>query len=512
VDEGEHQPTGVERLLESGLDLAQEPTPPNPPTDLTRRAANGFAWSLAGFFFIQIGSFATYTVAANILAPAGAGLVGALLTIVFWIDVFLDTGLGASVVYEQEEGHTHRISVAFTLTTIMTVVATVAVVAAAPLIAGFFGAQHDVNLFRLVGLVVLFRGLNQVPAATLRRDMHFRKSMVSNSAQAITRFTVAVWLLETGHGVLGMLIGVIASEFVGTVFTWRLVRFRPRLRWDGSVASEMFRYGLPVFGSTLLGMLWLNSDYLVVGHHNGAKSKPYGNYYAAFQMPTLILGSFYNIFSSVAFPMYSAARGMGAEKLRQASLRSLRILTLVGFTISIGLSVVARDFFHVLYPKFTGAVAPMEILCIAGGFVGIGFASGDLYNAIGRPKLGLLFNMIGTPILITGFIIAVPHGIVAVATVHVMVMIPYSFIRIEVANRLVGTTWAQSLRAMLPAFSAVVGILAATLPIRLTVGPGPFTLVEIIGAGVAGAVVGVAIGDRSTFTELKELVTKAIGR
>jgi PST family polysaccharide transporter len=184
----------------------------------------------------------------------------------------------------------------------------------------------------------------------------------------------------------------------------------------------------------------------------------------------------------------------------------------VGFTISIGLSVVARDFFHVLYPKFTGAVAPMEILCVAGGFVGIGFASGDLYNAIGRPKLGLLFNLIGTPILITGFILAVPHGIVAVATVHVTVMIPYSFIRIEDANRLIGTTWAQSLRAMLPAFSAVVGILAATLPIRLMVGPGALTLVFIVVAGVVGAVVGVAIGDRSTFGELKELVTKAIGR
>jgi PST family polysaccharide transporter len=278
------------------------------------------------------------------------------------------------------------------------------------------------------------------------------------------------------------------------------------------VASEMFRYGLPVFGSTLLGMLWLNSDYLIVGHHNGARSKAYGNYYAAFQMPTLILGSFYNIFSTVAFPMYSAARDLGPDKLRQASLRSLKLLTLVGFTVSVGLAVVARDFFHVLYPTFTGAVKPMEILCLAGGFVGIGFASGDLYNAIGKQKMGLLFNAIGTPILIIGFIIAVPHGIVAVATVHVVVMIPYSFIRIEVANRLVGTTWGQSLRAMLPAFSAVVGILAATLPIRLLVGPGAVTLVAIIAAGVVGAVIGVAVGARSTFAELKELVFKAIGR
>ena len=92
--------------------------------DLTTKAARGFLWALVGFVFVQLGSFATYTVASNILGAERTGLVGALLTVVFWIDVFLDTGLGASVVYEQEAGQSDRIKVAFTMTTAMTMVAT----------------------------------------------------------------------------------------------------------------------------------------------------------------------------------------------------------------------------------------------------------------------------------------------------------------------------------------------------------------------------------------------------
>jgi hypothetical protein len=131
---------------------------------------------------------------------------------------------------------------------------------------------------------------------------------------------------------------------------------------------------------------------------------------------------------------------------------------------------------------------------------------------VGRQKLGLVFNMIGTPILMVGIIIAAPHGIVAVAMVHDEVMVPYSFIRIEVANRLIGTTWGESLVALSAAASAVAGILLFALPVRLLLDGGFLRMIAVAAAGTLGAVVGVAIGSRSTYGELKGLALKAAGR
>lgn len=501
------------RLHDGGANIAVEDDLPDAPADLTTRAAGGFMWALIGFVFIQIGSFGTYTVASRILGPESIGLVGTLLTVIFWADVLLDVGMGASVIYEQEEGQTARVDVAFTINTAMALVVAGVVVAIAPLIAGFFGASEDVGLFRVLGVLVLAKGLNQVPDALLRRDLQFRRRVWADLTRSVGRFGLALTLLLAGWGVEGMLIAIVCSELASVAVTWALVGYRPRPRVDRVVAGQMLRYGAPVFGSRLVGMLWLNGDYLVVGRTYGGRSREYGNYYTAFRLPELILGSFYNIFASVAFPTFSAAREEGPERLQNAMLRSLRLLCLVGFPAGIGISVIARDFVTVVFGSgFSGAIAPMEILGVAGAITGIGYASGDLFNAIGRSKLGLMFNLAGTPVLITGFIAVADRGIVAIATVHLIVIIPLAIARIEVANRLIGTSWPQALAAMWPGTAAVLGILAATLPLRLTLEAGFGTLLALLGAGAVGAVVGLALGARPTFTEMVDLARKAIGR
>lgn len=481
--------------------------------DLAGRAAGSFVWALAGVVLLQISTFATYVIASRYLGPGDIGVVGKLLTVVFWVDVLLDLGMGAALIYEQEEGQSRRVDIAFTLNSSVTVVVAVAVFLGAPAIAGFFNASGEVALFRALALLILAKGLNQVPDSLLRRNLDFKRRLGCDAVRALGRFGVATTLLVMGWGPASMIVGVISAEWGASILTWILVRFRPRFAFESEAAAEMLRYGLTVFGSRLVGMLWLNGDYLVVANRLGGDSRAYGEYYTAFRLPELILGYGYNIFSSVAFPTFSAAREAGAEKLRSASLRMLRLLTLFGFSAGVGMALVARDFILTVFgPQFTGAIRPMELLCLAGAFASIGFASGDLFNAIGKPRLGLYFNLIGAPILILGFLLVVHKGIVWVAAMHLLVIVPYSMFRIEVANRLVGTTWRQSFGALRAAFCATVGILALGLPVRLLVGPGMGTGLLIGLAGLIGAALGVFLGDRSTVDEVSAMAKKAIGR
>ena len=481
--------------------------------DLASKAAGGFLWMLVGFVVLQLGSFGTFAVAGNFLSRSEVGLVGSLLTVVFWVDVLLDIGMGATLIYEQEKGHSRRVHVAFTVNTMAAVVVSSAVLLAAPAIAGFFQAESDVNLFRLIAILVLAKGLNQIPDALLRRELDFRRRVVADVVRSGGRFGIATVLLVNGAGPEAMAISVVAAESVAVLLTWFLVRYKPVLAFDRMVASEMLRYGAAVFGSRLVGMLWLNGDYLVVGNRLGGRSKAYGDYYTAFRLPELVLGSVYNIFSSVSFPMFSAAREESAEKLRLSALKSLRLLCLFGFPAGVGMSLIARDFILTVFKDdAAGAIRPMEILCLAGTLVAVGYASGDLFNAIGKPRIGLYLNLAGTPILIGGFLLVVEQGIVAVATVHLCVMVPYALVRIEVANRLVGTTWGASLAALRPAVCTVIGVVAGGLPIRLLVGTGFLTGVAITAAGLAGGAIALALGDRGTFGELTSLARKALGR
>lgn len=483
---------------------------PDGATDLGRRAAGGFGWALAGFGINQIGAFAIGAMASRILGPNQLGVAATAVVLVFWLDVLLDVGMGASLIYEQEQGQTERVKVAFTVNTIVAVVVAAIVFVAAPQVDAFFDAGN-VAMFQLVALLVLFKGMNQIPDALLKRDLDFRRRAAADLTRAVIRVGVGVTLLLSDVGPISLVIAAVSAEAAAVVVTWLLVRFRPGLRFDAKMAGEMLRFGAQVFGARLTGMLWLNGDYLVLGHKYGARSAAYANYFQAFRLPEFVLGSVYNLFSTVAFPTYSAARNEGPEMLRQASLRSLRLLCLFGLPVGVGMSLIARDFIP-LYAGdgFAAAVRPMEILGVAGGFAAVGFASGDLYAAIGKPRLGIYFNLVGAPILIGGFLLFADRGINAFALVHASVIIPYAAFRIEVANRLIGTTWAQSLRALRPAAVVVVGILAFGLPVRLLTESSTLVMFAIIGAAAVGALAGLFLGDRGAWHELGEQGVKVL--
>jgi len=489
------------------------PVPGRTEEHLSAKAANSLAWMLLGLAALQVGGFGTFVLASNYLSRPEVGLVAGVLTLVFWVDVLLDLGMGAALIYEQEEGQSRRVAVAFTVNTAAAVVVAAGVVLAAPLIAGFFRASDDVGLFRLIALLVLAKGLNQIPDSLLRRDLRFKRKVATDFVRALGRFGIALIMFEAGAGPIAMVVSILVAEWVALVATWYLVRFRPRFAMDRVAAGEMLRYGLAVFGTRLSGMLWFNGDYLVVGNRLGARSKSYADYYTAFRLPEMVLGGVYNIFSSIAFPMYSAAREVSFDKLRTAVLRALKLLCLFGFTAGAGMALVARDFITTAFGSgASGAIAPMQILCASGALVAIGYASGDLFNALGKPKIALQLNLLGAPILIGSLLLVVDQGITAVATVHLIIQVPYTLLRMYIANRMISTTWAQSFGALRSGACAAAGVIAFALPIRLMTDGSFVTGLAIVGAGMLGGVLGLLIGDRKTFGELAHLGRQAVGR
>jgi len=100
----------------------------------------------------------------------------------------------------------------------------------------------------------------------------------------------------------------------------------------------MLRFGAPVAALQLLAELAGNSDYLVVGHKLG--SEALGFYSIAYRLPELLLSNVYWIFSSVAFPIFSKARTAGGAAFRGSMLKALRLITMFGFPVGVGLALV----------------------------------------------------------------------------------------------------------------------------------------------------------------------------
>lgn len=472
---------------------------------LTQRAVKSFGWATASYGGSKLVVFISTVVLARILTPNDFGIVAAAAALIVFFDVALDLGVGAALIYEQEHGITVRAQTAFTLNTIIAATLTGIGVLITPAVAEFTGLQGHENVFRVLFLSMFVRGLGQVQNAVLQRDLRFGSRAILEIAAAAVRALVSIALALAGLGVWALVWGVLVGEVVSTGLAWWFVGFVPRFSFDRLVAKVLLGFGVTFIALRIVDAIGMDSDYLVVAHRLGATQLGY--YSMGYRLPELALLSLYWIVGSVAFPIFAQARTQGREVLVKASLRSLGMITLFSFPASVLLALAARDIVGVVFSaKWLPAVGPMVLISLTTAITSIGFASGDMFPAVGRPGTLLRLNVPLTALLVAGYIVAAPYGIVAVAAVHLVLAIPYQLVRLLLVNRLLGTTLLQDFSAMRPGVCALLGVLALAGPVRLFVPSGLLALVLLLMTGIAGALVGLVVGSRDTLPELRGLL------
>jgi lipopolysaccharide exporter len=468
-------------------------------------AAKGFAWSAVSYGGNKFIAFLTTIFLARLIAPSEFGVFAAVLTIILYFEVILDLGIGAAVVYEQEDGITERTETAFTTNLLFASFLTVIVFLAAPWIADFLDIADDAIVVRMMAFYLLIRGFGQINTAMLRRDLNFKPLAAVELSGVVIRGVLSLGLAAAGFGVWAIVWGFLGGELASTVASWIVVKVRPRLRIVGHAARSMLKFGASVTLLAFLNELALNSDYLVVARQLGATAL--GIYAMAYRLPELLVKSPMWLFSRVAFPVYSKSRTQGLDVMRTGMLRALRLATLYGFAVGVGLALVSRDSVDVLFgAEWAAAATPMAVLALSSGIGTIGFASGDIFPAVGRPGMLVRINAPLTIVRVAGFIIAAPYGLVAIAWVHLVTTILYSIVRLMIAGRFLDSKFRESLRAMRPSFIVALLITVFALPVRLTLPTGFVGMLLIILAGCIGGALGLYLTRSETVVELRALL------
>jgi len=468
---------------------------------LTGDAARSFGWQGFAFGLNRLLVFVTTLVLARLLISKDFGVVAAGMTVVLFFEIALDLGVGAAVVYEQDKGITSHIQTAFTLNLTAAASLTVVGVLVVPWLADFFHLPGHEWLFRALFLYLLIRGAGQVQDSVLRRDLRFGRRMWLDVTRGVIRAVVSIVLAGAGAGAWAMVVGLLTSELAATVLAWVLVPFRPTFRIEGGASRVLLRFGLVVLALKVVDAINLDADYLIVGNRLGAGALGY--YTIGYRLPELLLLNVFWIVSSVAFPAYSKVRVSGSHSFSRAMLHTLQVLSLYAFPVGVGLALTARDLVVVLFgTRWLPAVGPMQMVALAAAFGSVGYASGDIYAARGRPGTLLKINAPVAVAMVTAMYVLAPRGITAVAAVHLAGSVGYALVRLHLANQLVGTTMRQTLIALRPALSAAAGLAGFALPLRLTLSTGPASLALLIAAGTGGALLGLLIGGRSAVGDL----------
>jgi PST family polysaccharide transporter len=246
----------------------------------------------------------------------------------------------------------------------------------------------------------------------------------------------------------------------------------------GITLSKVMHYGTQTLDQVVIGR-WLGEAAL-------------GLYSQAFRLVTISNETFAQVLGRVLFPAFSKMQD-DTERLRNAYLRAVSSVALLGFPIFAGLAVVAPEaVLSVFGSQWGGTVIPLQVLCIGGLFWSVTTLSDQIAHATAAVYHMFRRRIVLAVAIFVGALLGSKYGIngvaVGVASSQVMMYV----IMARLSLRLIGGNWRQFAACQMPGaiVTALIAIGAHTVATLLRANESP-TFVTLLLTVPAGFVIGI---------------------
>jgi O-antigen/teichoic acid export membrane protein len=464
------------------------------------RSSGWVAVSLAGK---QVASVLSVIVLARLLEPQAFGLVALAWTVLAFAEQIQESGVGSALIYRRHDIQRAAASALF-WAPLASLILYAATFVLAPLLAHLLHSPGLVSVLRVLGLVLLLRGLMVVPAAILSRELDFRARAKGDVGAALVQAAVSVTLAFAGFGVWSLVLGALAAAVAQDAILWTIVPWRPSPRAASRrVLIEMVRYGRFVSAGSILNVVGRTIDNITIARLLGTTALGY--YAIAFRLATFPETVIGYVVSRVMFPVYSMLQN-DQQAVRRAYLQTLQRIAMAALPVSVVVAIAAEPIvLALLGEKWLVAVTPLRILAFYGLLKTFIAPSGEVFKGIGKPHLGPPFETVhlalAVPIL---YLLTRSYGIDGAALGMLLLIAVAGLPAMFLAMRLVGASIRDTARALSrPILCSVLLAAALTVMLGATESLSPaLSLLILIGGGFLVFVGAVAVFARSVITPM----------
>jgi PST family polysaccharide transporter len=448
-----------------------------------RQAGRGLRWSLIGTLLTKIGSFAMGLVLARLLAPADFGVYAIALAATAVLMHINDVGLIAATV--QWRGKLEDMApTAATMAAGFGIVIYGLFWLAAPSFAAAAGNRAAAPVVQLLTLVIVIDGLTAVRSAALMRTFRQGKLIVANSAGLAANAVLAIALAVGGAGAFSFAWGQLVGAFVTGVLVFVFARVPVRLGFDREVARKLMRFGIPLAASLGVEAVVTNVQFLIIGRLTGATALGY--FLLAFNVSIwaqTILGTAIRYVSVAGFSRLSEHDD---EALSAGVQRSMPLLVTVVAPIVALTSVLAAPLVALLYGGEWAPAAPVLRVLVVLTLVRMMTALAmDVLMGAGATRATLWLNL-GWAVALVPTLWVGTHldGIrgaaIAQTGIGFLVALPLAAVALHRARVDLAPVGPALVRPLLAA------VLAAAIAIAVARIAGPYPIVQLAVAGLAG--------------------------
>ena len=430
--------------------------------NISRRVVNGVGYKFLGIALRTVITIGSTAILARLLSPADFGYVAMATVITEFAALFGAFGF-TSVLIQRRVINRLQLDTVFWATLAVGIFLT-GVVFVLSFFASWLFADSQVGpLLRVLCLTFTFNSLTAVPWVVLSRMMSFRTEFLVQIFNVLIRAVTAVVCAGFGLGAWSLVISALCGTLVGVLINFACVPFCPRLRFHMPLLTSTWRTSGSYFGSSTLYYVNMNLDLLLIGRQLGAA--PLGYYQNARSLTDEIRARIAMPIQHVLFPAFAAVQAE-RERFQQLVMRAGRLLAAVVIPVGFGVSVNAAELVLVLYGEQWRPMIPvMSMFGLSAAIRAATAIASPLFNANDQVGLALRYNVIGTILLVTGVLLAMPHGIDAVA-ITVAVTSLYSLVSFRAGFALIGLETRHMVEVLGPPTLAALVMWFATLGLR----------------------------------------------
>ena len=328
---------------------------------MKEKIAKSVFWVVWSKTVVQALSFASTILIARWLDPSDYGVMALVGLSSGVMAMLTDMGF-RGVIVQFKELQQNELNVCFWLMVLMAGTSYIVLYVSAPFIADWFGSPRFVDALRLGSVSLFFAPIQFVPDSMLRKQLMFDKLSQAEIASALLTIPIMLTMAWKGFGLWTLVYGTLAGGAIHTILLLLCYPWRPGWSFNTGRIGQMLRYGFSGVGVSIGWFVYAQMDTLIVGKLIGEQAL--GFYSMAKQIALLPVTKISTVVNQLVFPVMAEWQDNEA-RLRSLFLKVVRIVACVTLPVSLGLAVVADDFFPlILGPQWLDAMPIFQVFCI----------------------------------------------------------------------------------------------------------------------------------------------------
>ncbi len=437
---------------------------------------SGLKWSFLERASVIILQLVLEVILARLLVPEDYGILGMIMVVVAFANVFIDGGFSNALIHYQDRKEADYAAV-FYLSLLIGIVCYAILYFTAPAISNFYGKDLSL-MIRVIGLSIVFNSFGVLYKARLSIDINFKKQTIFSGIAMLFSGIVGVFMAYTGYGVWSLIAQLLIFSFLSNFFLFFHFKMVPKVHFERVAMNRILGFGSKIFVSSVLQAVYFNAYPIVLGKMYS--SSIVGLYTKANQLSIYPASIFSGVLHRVFYP-YLAKIQSDKIQIYAHHLKFTRIYALIAFPIAATVIYFAKPIvLTLLSSSWLDIILPLQILLAASAFFPLIILNMNIFQVMGKSglflKTEIFTKILGIGILFTTF----KMGFVAIC-IGIFIQIVLQFLVTSIiSSKLLNSSILSPISASLKLAAVCAILYVLTFYLGLSVEAGFFHAVAAL--------------------------------